>query len=121
MPRAEQPDAAESTPLLAGPATAASHYGASGNANAASFTSNVSMEAAIEQPSAMSDCVETRGAAEKKSVGLGEVFSSQQVVGFLKVHRKFLCVLASVELVIILWAVLKPETRCHGQVRYPTN
>ena len=50
-----------------------------------------------------------RREARKRPVGLGEMFSLPAVKDLMKVHAKFLSILLVVELLIVLWAVLKPE------------
>ena len=121
MPRAEEPaiTPAESTPLLSG--STATQYGG-----------NLSVETPTSQEpslSALSEAVATHSLASSSEAGrkgikqsrLGDVFSLQNLVKFLKDHGKFLCVLAIVEVVILLWGVLKPESHCHGEVRTPTS
>ena len=125
MPRAEPLAAAESTPLLSVGSPSASEtgyrYGAAADAS--------SEVPSLQQPGAGAlsgaeaagppvDIGEHRRAGQKHPKGFSDIFSLRKLTVFLKIHGRFLAILALVELLILLWAVLKPEIRCQGQVRH---
>ena len=127
MPRAEPLAAAESTPLLSDGSSSASEtgyrYGAAADASSEVPSPQQPGAGALSGAEAGPpvDIGEHRRAGQKHPMGFSDIFSLRKLTGFLKIHGRFLAILALVELLILLWAVLKPEIRCQGQVRQSTR
>jgi hypothetical protein len=121
MPRAEPSSAAEKAPLLVG--NPPGSYGAAAHDDSveAPAPPTASASAAAPRSSTGDDGGERRAAWEGPSRGISEIFRSLPCGEMLRTHGKFLGVLLAVELLILFWALLKPETRCHGQCDWGEN
>ena len=121
MPRAEPSSAAEKAPLLVG--NPPGSYGAAAHDDSveAPAPPTASASAAAPRSSTGDDGGERRATWEGPSRGISEIFRSLPCGEMLRTHGKFLGVLLAVELLILFWALLKPETRCHGQCDWGEN